>query len=219
MSDSDEPSQQPTPSKTPKRPQPPVRSDSEQSIEDPGYQSGRSRSQSRRRRRQNQRQRAQQQQQQNQPGGGSHGAQTTSMAKIDEEKGAEAETQAQTATMKPFERIGTLGSNNLFLSFLPFYSSTSASASQWVLGFSSTLILPIYLCLPSHYPLVENLGILLPPWPALFPPPSFYCQPTSIPRSTPHRGGRCDSHTHLPLHRPRLDLHGRSGHLRARHAR
>lgn len=108
MSDAEEPSQQPTPSKTPKRPQPPERTDSDQSMDDPGYQSGRSRSQSRRRRRQNQRQRAQQQQQQQlqrQDGGSGKGAQAQSMAKIDEEQGNEAESQAQN-TMQMFERIG-----------------------------------------------------------------------------------------------------------------
>jgi hypothetical protein len=213
MSDSDEPSQQPTPSKTPKRPQPPVRSDSEQSIEDPGYQSGRSRSQSRRRRRQNQRQRAQQQQQQqqNQPGGGSHGAQTTSMAKIDEEKGAEAETQAQTTTMKPFERIGMLALQQpfptLFAILLLLYISKRFTMGAGVFLHPH----PTHLSLPTILlPACRKLGIS---------PPSFYSQPTSIPQSAPHRGGHRDSHTHLPLHRPRLDLHGRPGHLRARHAR
>ena len=110
MSDSEEPSQQPTPSKTPKRPQAPERTDSEQSMDDPGYQSSRSRSQSRRRRRQNQRQRAQQhqqqqQQQQQRDNGGGRGSQAQSMAKIEEEQGPEAESQAQ-STRKPFERIG-----------------------------------------------------------------------------------------------------------------
>jgi hypothetical protein len=105
MSDNDEPKQQPTPSKTPKRPNPPERSDSDASLDDPGYQS-RSRSQSRRRRRQNQRQRALQQQQQQQDGGGGK-AQAQSMAKIDEEKGPQAQSQSET-TMQPFERIGML---------------------------------------------------------------------------------------------------------------
>lgn len=100
MSDK-EPSQQPTPAKTPKKSQEP--SDSDQ--EDPGYQSGRSRSQSRRRRRQNQRQRSQQQQQQQQQdGGGGGGAQAQSMAKIEEEQGQDVEEEE----MQPFERIGML---------------------------------------------------------------------------------------------------------------
>jgi hypothetical protein len=103
MSDSEEPKQQPTPSKTPKRPQAPERADSDQS-DDPGYQS-RSRSQSRRRRRQNQRQRAQQQQQQKQDGGGGQRAQAQSMASIEEEQSSEAQAKN---TMQPFERIGML---------------------------------------------------------------------------------------------------------------
>ena len=119
MSDNDEPSQQPTPSKTPKRPQQPQRSDSDMSVDDPGYES-RSRSQSRRRRRQNQRQRAQQQQQQQQQqdGGGGKGAQAQSMAKIDEEQGAEAQSQSEN-TMQKFERIGMLALDSTFLRLFP----------------------------------------------------------------------------------------------------
>jgi hypothetical protein len=173
MSDSDEPSQQPTPSKTPKRPQPPVRSDSDQSIEDPGYQSGRSRSQSRRRRRQNQRQRAQQQQQ-NQPGGGSHGAQTTSMAKIDEEKGAEAETQAQTTTMKPFERIGTLALQQpfpiLFAILLLLYISKlfTMGAGVFLHPHPTHLSLPT-ISLPTCRKLGDSSSLFL--FPAYIHPP------------------------------------------------
>lgn len=106
MSDPEEPKQQPTPAKTPKKPQAPEQEDSDQSMEDPGYQSGRSRSQSRRRRRQNQRQRAQQQQQP-QDGGSGGGAQAQTMAKIEEEQNAMPELE-EDDVMQPFERIGML---------------------------------------------------------------------------------------------------------------
>ena len=114
MSDS-EPQQTPTPEKTPKnkRPEPPLRTDSEYSTttemadnEDQGYES-RSRSQSRRRRRQNQRQRQAQAQSGAENG---NGAQAQSMASIEElqepqQTRLKNPDPADTAEMQPFERI------------------------------------------------------------------------------------------------------------------
>jgi hypothetical protein len=131
MSDNGEPTQQPTPSKTPKRPQVPQRMDSDQSVEDPGYGS-RSRSQSRRRRRQNQRQRAQQQQQQQQQDGGGKGAQAQSMAKIEEEQaGAEAQAEPEN-TMQMFERIGMIAVPLPILNAANWHFATPPSSQVFI---------------------------------------------------------------------------------------